>query len=129
MTRARVLLADDHVDVVRLLQSILELEFDVVGTVGDGSALMAAAVALEPDVIVTDIAMPVVDGLEATAEIIRRAPHARIVLITSQVEAGVQRRGLAAGALGYVGKLTADVDLVPAIRAALRGERYVSPDG
>ena len=122
---SRVLLADDHADVARHRQSILEVKFDVVGTVADGSALMTAAAALEPDVIVTDLAMPVVDGIQATAEIVRRVPDARIVLITSHVEAEVQRRGLAAGALGYVGKFRADVDLVPAVRAALRGEHFV----
>jgi DNA-binding NarL/FixJ family response regulator len=60
------------------------------------------------------------------AEILRRIPSARIVLITNHVEADVQRRGLASGALGYVGKFSADVDLVPAGQAALRGELYVS---
>jgi DNA-binding NarL/FixJ family response regulator len=122
--RARVLLADDHADVAEQLRAILESDFDVVATVGDGAALLAAADALRPDVIVTDISMPGMDGLEATARIVDRTPGARVVIVTIQDEPAIQRRGIAAGALGYVVKFTADLDLVPAVHAALRGERY-----
>jgi DNA-binding NarL/FixJ family response regulator len=125
MGRARVLLADDHADVAEQLRSILDADFDVVGVVGDGSALLAAAHLLEPDVIVTDVAMPVMDGVAATAEIMHRTPNARVVVITSYDEIGIQRRALAAGALGYLTKFTADDDLVPAVHAACRGERFV----
>jgi DNA-binding NarL/FixJ family response regulator len=123
--RARVLLADDHADVAEQLRDILEPEFEVVATVNDGAALLSAADALHPDVIVTDISMPVMDGLEATTQIVHSRPRARVVLITIQDEPEIKRRGLAAGALGYVVKFTADLDLLPAVRAALRGERFV----
>jgi len=125
MKRARVLLADDHADVAEQLRSILDEDFDVVGVVGDGSALLAAAYLLEPDVIVTDFAMPGMDGLEATAEILQRTPNARVVVITSNDEIGIQRRALATGAMGYLTKFTADDDLLPAVHAAVRGERFV----
>src|SRR5262245_29963263 len=118
--RARVLLADDHADVAEQLRAILEAEFDVVATVQDGLALVAAADSLTPDVVVTDITMPGMDGLTATAEIVRKRPGARVVLVSIHAEPGIQRQGLAAGALGYVVKFTADHDLVPAVRAALR---------
>jgi DNA-binding NarL/FixJ family response regulator len=127
--RPRILLADDHADVAEQLRTILEAEFDVVGTVHDGLALVSAADALEPDVIVTDIAMPGLDGLEATATIVHRTPDARVVLVTIFNEPGVQRRGAAAGALGFVVKFAADYDLLPAVRAALRGEPFTSAPG
>ena len=123
--RARVLLADDHADVAEQLRSILETEFDVVATVADGTALLAAAYMLDPDVIVTDIAMPGMNGLEATAEILHRTPTARVVMVTSYEGMDVQRQALAAGALGFVTKLSADDDLLPAVHAACRGERFV----
>jgi DNA-binding NarL/FixJ family response regulator len=124
MPRARVLLADDHTDVAEQLRTILEEEFEVVAVVPDGFTLLTAVATLEPDVIVADIAMPGMDGLQATAELVRRSPGARVVLVTSHDEAMIERRGLAAGALGFVVKLRADEDLLPAVQAALRGERF-----
>ena len=96
----------------------------MVATVGDGCALLAAADLLDFDVIVTDLVMPGMDGLEATVEILRRTPDARVVLVTSQDEMAAQRRAFAAGALGYVTKFSADADLVPAVHAACRGEHF-----
>jgi DNA-binding NarL/FixJ family response regulator len=125
MKRARVLLADDHADVAEQLRSILEADFEVVAIVGDGSALLAAADVLKPDVIVSDIAMPGMNGIEATLEILLRTPDARVVLITSHDETFVRRRALATGALGFVPKLRADEDLLPAVHAVCRGELFV----
>jgi DNA-binding NarL/FixJ family response regulator len=125
--RARVLLADDHPAVLRDLCDVLQPEFDVIANVGDGYALLAAAEALAPDVIVTDIAMPGLDGIAAASEILRRNPAARIVFVTVHDDSEMVKKGLAIGALGYVLKLMAGEDLVPAIHAALRGERHVSP--
>jgi DNA-binding NarL/FixJ family response regulator len=124
---ARVLLADDHPAVAKELCALLQPEFDVVATVGDGDALVAAAHALAPDVIVTDIAMPGLDGVVAASDILRRNPAARIVFVTVHDEAEIVKNGLAIGVLGYVLKLTAGEELVPAIHAALRGERHISP--
>ena len=125
--RARVLLADDHLAVAEGLHAILEPEFDVIATVGDGHALVAAAATLTPDVIVTDIAMPGLDGIAAAGEILRMHPTTRIVFVTVHNDAALLQKGLATGALGYVLKLTAGEELVPAIHAVLQGQQHVSP--
>lgn len=125
-TRTRVLLADDHQANAALLRTLLQPEFEVVATVEDGQALVEAAEALSPDVIVTDIAMPILDGIAASIEILRRNPTARIVFVTVHCDPVMIARALAAGAFGYVLKVAAGDELVPAVRAALRGERHVS---
>jgi DNA-binding NarL/FixJ family response regulator len=121
-----VLLADDHPVVAEQLRGILEPEFEVAATVGDGRALVEAADAICPDVIVADIGMPCLDGIAAARAILRKDPKARIVFVTVHAEAELLRQALAAGALGYVLKVAAGDELVPAVRAALCGERYVS---
>jgi DNA-binding NarL/FixJ family response regulator len=126
MTRARVLLADDHAENTDLLCRLLQPEFEVIASVRDGQALVNAAEALSPDVIVTDISMPGLDGIAAAVVILRRNPAARIVFVTVHRDVLLMERGLATGALGYVLKLAAGDDLLPAVRAALRGERHVS---
>jgi DNA-binding NarL/FixJ family response regulator len=125
--RARVILADDHPEVIKYLRAVVEREFEVIATVGDGNALVAAAEMLAPDVIVSDIVMPGLNGIAAAAEILRRNSAARIVLVTVHNDLELVQKGLATGALGYVLKLTAGDDLVPAIHAVLRGERHLSP--
>ena len=124
--RARVLLADDHRVVLEDLRALLETEFDVVAAVHDGNELVSAFEALGPDVVVTDIAMPGLDGIRAAGKILRRSPAARIVFVTVHDEWEIVQRGLATGAVGYVVKRSAGNDLVPAIDAALHGERFVS---
>ena len=126
MNLPRLLLADDHTETRNLLRSLLEPEFNVVEDVTDGQALVVAARRLSPDVIVTDISMPGLDGITATAAILRTDPTARIVLVTVDGDTSLVARGLSTGALGYVIKLRAGEDLVPAVHAALRGERYAS---
>jgi DNA-binding NarL/FixJ family response regulator len=106
---------------------VLEPEFDVVATVSDGNALVAATTTLTPDVIVTDIAMPGLDGIAAASEILQKHPMARIVFVTVHNDAELAQKGLAIGALGYVLKLTAGEDLIPTIHAALRRTQHVSP--
>jgi DNA-binding NarL/FixJ family response regulator len=107
------------------LCAVLQPKFEVVATVGDGYALLAAAEALAPDVIVTDIAMPGLDGIAAASEILRTNPAARIVLVTVLDDSEMVKKGLAIGVLGYVLKLTAGEDLVPAIHAALAGMHHL----
>ena len=97
-----------------------------IASVEDGDALVNAAARLSPDVIVTDIAMPGVDGIEAVTLIRRHNPNARIVLVTVHAESMLVEAGLAAGALGYILKDTAGDELIPAVRAALGGHEYVS---
>jgi DNA-binding NarL/FixJ family response regulator len=128
MGHPRILLADDHPRVAEELRRLLEPEFEVAAVVGDGHALLREAEAIAPDVIVTDIVMPGLDGIAATSALLARRPDARVVLVTVHDDPDLADRGYAAGALAYVTKLTASRDLVPAIRAALRGERYRSHD-
>ena len=98
----------------------------MIGLVEDGGAPVSAAADLSPDVIVADIDMPGLTGIDAAALIRRRNPDARIVFVTVHDDALMVERGLSVGALGYVLKETAGRELVPAVRAALAGERYVS---
>ena len=126
MRRPRVLLADDHAKTAEQLRALLEPDFDVVAVVQDGDALVSAAGRLSPDVIVADISMPNLDGIDAAILIRQSDPQARIVFVTVHSEPILVQRGLAAGALGYVLKDAAGDELVPAVHAALRGERFVS---
>lgn len=126
MHHPRLLLAEDHVETAELLCEVLQPEFDVIACVQDGVTLVAAAERLEPDVIVSDITMPGLDGITAAAEILRHNAAARIILVTVHADPLLAERGLATGALGYVLKRMAGDDLVPAVQSALRGEVYVS---
>jgi len=126
MDRPRLLLADDHAATRVLLRNLLDAEFDVIAEVSEGRALVVAAAQLSPDAIVTDISMTGLDGIMAAAIICGENPEARIVFVTVHAEAVMVDRGLATGALGYVLKEAAGDDLLPAVRAALRGESYVS---
>jgi len=121
-----VLLADDHPGTLQAWRSLLEPEFDVIGSVGNGRALVDAHDRFVPDVVVTDIGMPDINGIAAAEMILRRHPAARIVFVTVDAERAMLKRGLAAGAVGYVLKFNAGDDLAPAIRAALRGDLYIS---
>jgi DNA-binding NarL/FixJ family response regulator len=119
-----VVLADDQTATSALLERLLRTEFDVVATVGDGRALVEAVARVSPDAIVTDISMPVLDGIEAAQEILYRNASARVVFVTVHADALMMQRGLAVGGLGYVAKVSAGEQLVPAVWAALRGERW-----
>jgi DNA-binding NarL/FixJ family response regulator len=133
MSQPRLLLADDHLETAELLRGLLQPEFDVIAQVQDGYALLSAFERLSPDVIVSDISMPGLDGITAAAQIVRRHPTARIVFVTVASDPLLMERGFEAGALGYVMKCAACDELLPAVRSALRGERHVSrelcPDG
>ncbi len=127
MARPRVVLAEDHAPVAEQLRKLLEPEFDVVAMVVDGDALVRAAEEFRPDVIVTDIVMPGLDGIAATAMLLAKNPDTRVVLVTAHEDSELTKRGYAAGALAHISKHDAGRELVPAVRAAVRGERYVSP--
>ncbi len=127
VNRPTVVLAEDHAPVAEQLRRLLAPEFDVIATVPDGRALVCAAEAACPDVVVTDIVMPGLDGIAATAAILARRPNTRVVLVTVHDDPELAELGYAAGALAYVSKHRASQELLPALRAAIRGERYVSP--
>lgn len=127
MRRPRLLLADDHRIVVEGLRRLLEDEFELVGVVEDGRALVAEARRLRPDVIVADVAMPQLNGIEALERIRRDDPDARVVILSMHQTPAYARRALDAGAAGYVLKHAAPAELVLAIEAALRGGTFVSP--
>lgn len=126
MKRPRLLLADDHKIVVEGLRSLLEPEFELVGTVGDGRALVAAAEKLRPDVIVADISMPSLNGIEAARQLRKAGSEAKIVFLTMHPDVTYATRAFEAGASGYVLKHSAPAELVKAIREALKGRRYVT---
>jgi len=127
MARPRVLLADDHEIVIEGLRRILEAEFEIAGTAGDGRALVQSAVELRPDVIVADISMPLLNGIEATRQIVDANPKARVIILTMHADVPYAIEALDAGALGYVLKSSAGQLLVTAIREALRSRVFVTP--
>ena len=127
MRRARVLLADDHQIVAEGLRSLLETEFDIIGMVSDGRALVEATRQLRPEVIVADISMPLLNGIEATRQVKRVAPKTRVIVLTMHADATYATRAIEAGAAGYVLKHSATAELITAILEALQGRVYVSP--
>jgi DNA-binding NarL/FixJ family response regulator len=127
MHRPRVLLADDHRMVAEGLKSLLHEEFDLVGVVEDGRALIEAAKRHLPDVIVADITMPHLNGLDALAPLQQDNPRVKVVFLTMHREVAYARRAMEAGASGFVLKHSAPNELVVAIRAALAGKTYLTP--
>ena len=126
VTRARLLLADDHRELLRDIQQLLASDFDVVGTASDGLALVGVAQALKPDVVVTDLRMPKLNGIEAGRTILQQRVCKAVVLLTAYHDPYLIRRALEAGIRGYVLKTTASDDLLPAIYEALEGRVFVS---
>jgi DNA-binding NarL/FixJ family response regulator len=125
--RPRVLLADDHRLVAEGLKSLLSADFELVGVVEDGRALVEAARKLRPDVIVADITMPHLNGIDALAQLKQDDEGVRVVFLTMHPEVAYARRALEAGALGYVLKHSAPSELIAAIRAAMEGKTWLTP--
>lgn len=119
MKRLRVLLCDDESQMLSLLQSALEPEYSVVGTAEDGQALIAAAQALRPDLVLTDIEMPRMDGIEAVQELRKTLPDCRVIFHSFRTEPEAMAAAFSAGAVGYLVKGSAE-SLVSAIRTAVR---------
>lgn len=126
MRRARVLLADDHALLLEAFRRALEPRFNVVGTVTDGTALLAEARRLEPDLVVLDVSMPGIDGLEVARRLRGEVPAARVVFLTVHDEPDMAAEAFRLGAFGYVLKTSALSDLVAALRAAMAGRRHLS---
>jgi DNA-binding NarL/FixJ family response regulator len=125
--RASILLADDHRMVAEALKSLLTPEFELVDVVEDGRALVAAARKLRPDVIVADITMPHLNGLDALPKLKKDNPSVKVVFLTMHKDVAYARRALESGASGFVLKHSAPAELVDAIRAALDGKTYLTP--
>jgi DNA-binding NarL/FixJ family response regulator len=126
LVRPRALLADDHLALIEAETALLLRYFDVVGAVNDGATLVSQALQLNPDVIVADITMPVLDGIRAIRRLRESGCKAKIVFLTIHSEQEFVQTCLEEGALGYVLKSDMKAHLVPAIRAALAGQRYVA---
>jgi len=127
MKRARVLLADDHTIVAEGLASLLELDYELVGRVQNGRDLLRAADELSPDVIVTDISMPLLNGIEALRQLKKSNPDVRVVFLTVHADVSYVTEAFRAGASGYVLKQSAAEELRSAIRAVHAGETYITP--
>ena len=126
MERARILLADDHAEFLSLAAGLVESEFDVLKTFGNGQAVVDEFPALNPDLVVLDISMPGLNGIEAAQQLRAARHNAKIVFLTVHKDLDYLRSALATGALGYVAKDRLASDLIPAMRAALAGRRFVS---
>jgi DNA-binding NarL/FixJ family response regulator len=126
MNKLRVLLADDHRGICTLVTHILERASEIVGSVGDGQALLEAAAKLKPDIIVLDISMPVLNGIEAAVKLKESGSTSRVVFLTAHADPDFINACLATGALGYVFKGRMESDLLPAIHEALKGRSFVS---
>jgi DNA-binding NarL/FixJ family response regulator len=124
--RPTVIIADDYPHVHPMLRRLLEPEFEVVADVFDGQALLEAIGRLKPDLIVVDVFMPVLGGIEAVQRLKRQSSPVSVVFITADDEPETMQRALNTGALGYVRKASAAEDLLPAAQAVLRGQRFVS---
>lgn len=127
MTRPRILLADDHVLMAEALQHLLQVEFDVVGIVSDGRALLKATADLKPDLVVVDIGMPLLNGLDAGEQIKALHPDIKVIFLTQNREPRYAVEAFRRKASGYLLKDSAASELTTAIREALKGRSYVSP--
>ncbi len=127
MKRTRILLADDHSFLLGAFQRLLEPEYEVVGTVTDGRALLAGAQELKPDLIVTDIAMPRLSGMDAARQLRDILPKAKVIFLTMNPDSEIAAEAFRIGAKAYVVKTSATSELQHAIREVVRGGSYVSP--
>src|SRR6201993_1297565 len=125
--RARLLIADDHTLLAEACKNLLEPEFEVVGIVNNGRALLRLACELKPEVVILDIAMPQLNGLDAGDQIKRLLPTTKLIFLTMNMAPEVAAEACRCGASGYVVKSSAAEELVRAIRRALRSESYLSP--
>jgi len=127
MPKPRVLLADDHVLVLEGFRRILQEHYELVGTVGDGYALLAAAKTVQPDIVILDISMPLLNGIETAAQLKKICPATKIIIVTMHAGADYVRSAFEAGASAYVLKGSAVDELEQAIRAVLGGLSYITP--
>ena len=127
MNRPQVLLADDHTLLLEAFQKLLIDEFDVVGAVSDGRALVAAVATLRPDVVVVDVTMPLLNGIDATRQIKQAQPETRVIILTMNEDPDLAAEAFRAGASGYLLKRSAASELGTAIREVMKRRCYVTP--
>jgi DNA-binding NarL/FixJ family response regulator len=127
MKPSRVLVADDHTLLAEAIRKLLEPAYDVVGTVGDGQALLDAAPVLKPDVILIDVAMPRLNGLEAGRRLKQIMPWVKLIFLTMNEDPDLAVEAMRHGASGYLLKTSVSSELFHAIQAALKGKLYVTP--
>src|SRR6516225_9647242 len=127
LTKARILLADDHTLVAEAFKRLLEPEFEVVGTVGDGRALLRAAGELKPDLVLVDLNMPLLNGLDASEQLKQTAPQIKIIVLTMNEDPEIAAETLSKWASGYLLKKSAGSELLRAVRDVLLGGKYVTP--
>lgn len=127
MARPRVLIADDHRLLREAFAQLLGAECEVVGAVADGRAVLAAAPGLRPDVVVLDVAMPLLNGLDAARQLKRLMPDVKVIFLTMSEDPDVAAEAFRAGASGYLLKNSAASELLQAIREVSRGRSYVTP--
>lgn len=127
MVRPRILLADDHTLVVEAFKNLLEPQFEVVGTVADGRALLELAPKLAPDVILVDLAMPCLNGMDAGERLKQMLPHTKLIVLTMTEDASVAAEAMKRWAHGFLLKKSAGSELIRAIKEVLKGESYITP--
>jgi DNA-binding NarL/FixJ family response regulator len=127
MQRTRVILADDHKLILDALKNLIEPEFQVVGTFGDGHALVEAAPELKPHVIVLDVGMPTMNGISAGQRLKQSMPNVKLIYLTMNQDPDLAAEAFRLGAKGYLLKSSAGSELVDALRAVVRGGSYVTP--
>jgi DNA-binding NarL/FixJ family response regulator len=127
MKRARILLADDHTLILDGFRTLLEPDYEVVGAVKDGRALVGAALRLKPDLIIVDVAMPLLNGIDAAREIRKHLPNVKLVFVTMHANPTYLQSALDVGGTGYVLKSSAREEILAAVEKSLKGELYISP--
>ena len=127
MKRARILLADDHPHLLEKVTQLLQPEYEILGAVSDGQALVYAAEKLKPDVLVIDVTMPILDGIEAAKKLKAQGCESKIVFLTVHSDPDYLRACLAAGGLGYVAKSRMSSDLTLAVDRVLAERIFISP--
>jgi len=125
--KPRILLADDHALIIEGFKRILENRYDLVGTAPDGRTLIESAKTLQPDVIILDVSMPLLNGIDAAAHLKKLCPTAKLIFVTMHADTEYVRSAFEAGASAYVLKRSAVDELEQAIRAVLAGHSYITP--
>lgn len=126
MGKVRVLLADDHAEIREIVADMLKADFDIVGSVANGREGLAAALRLKPDILIADISMPLLDGIQLASQLQTSGCRTKILFLTVHRDCDYVETAFSAGACGYVLKPRVATDLIAALRAALEGRKFTS---